>query len=271
MSGRDRRYCEQCGQRLSPGARQCDRCGVVQSPDPGGDQSPPQQRSPAGGDGRSGRRNRESGRRRGPADRQRESSSRQGRRGAQDSPPDRQHRRAQGGRRGRSGSGGSDNSTLLVVVGGLVLLGVLLLFVAPILATFVLGLGDTVEQSPRPADAEPAAEEFLVALADGDRQILRQHSASAGPVADQLDGTASGPAAELSGSEFTVVDVRVRSEGTERAVVDATLEPSGTESTTAVTLELRPENGEWVVWDISYSDTPARSSVSDTVTPSSEV
>jgi len=255
MSGREQRYCEQCGQRLPPGARRCDRCGAVQSAR--GEQSPQRRdRSPDGSEGRSGQRNPDGSRRGRPSNHQGESSNRQGRpRGAQE--PPRRRDREQGGRRGRSSSGDNDSSTLLVVVGGLVVVGVLLLFVAPILGAFVLGLGDSVEESPRPADAEPAAEDFLVALAEGDRQTVQQHSVNGGPVAEQLDGAADGPAAALADSGFTVVDLRLRTQGTETAVVDATLEPSGTESTTEVTLELRTEDGEWLVWDLTYPGTSA--------------
>lgn len=222
MSGRETRYCNECGNQLRAGVSHCGRCGAAQ---------PPKERPPA-------------------RERRGRQETRQPRQGARQTREQRRGRQPSAGRRGR------DNSTSGVVILVAALgVGFFLLIAAPVLATFVLGLGDSVEDTDvSRSQPEDVVESFLQAALDDDPQDAREQAHSDSPVAAELDDGTGGFSFPSDASDATVVDSAVVEEGDERTVIDAEVrwENSERTSTELVTVELRREGDQWKVWTFPY-------------------
>lgn len=241
MSGPEGTYCNQCGEQLPVDARTCSRCGAEQPPPPPeqrGGQQPRDERSRRGRDGPPRKREQRSGRRQPTQSRQCGGGSRRGRR-EQGPPPD-------DGRRHQRGSDGTSPVVIILAVLGVAFA---LLLVAPVLATFVLGLGDSVEGGPQ-TGPEVVTERFVQALADGDQQQAERYAHSDGPAATELDDIENHPNRPAA-EDVTVTDWAILEESDDRMLLDVTLEydsASAEPTTQYATVELRKENGEWRVW-----------------------
>lgn len=251
MGGRDTRYCNKCGQRLQADARICGRCGA--------EQPSPDQPSQGAAQGRRSDRNREQRPSRQRTQRSEQTRGRgSGQRRARRSGP-RDGERSRTGRRGRRlpsegrrPQGSDDSTTLPVIVAVIVGIAIVLFLAAPILGTFVLGLGDSVDGAGQ-TDPEVVTERFFQALADGDQQEAQRYAHSDGPAATELDDVESYPNRPMA-EDVAVTDWAVLEEDDDRMVLDVALEYDGDSAdptTQFATVELRTENGEWRVWSVT--------------------